>query len=183
MALVAGLWATGATISADTGWDSEDIPAVAEKIHSGKGYEGIEGFQPQGCDTSELSEDSPQIAQWNESDDDAEPSEDVQLQVEQWLPERKVLSAKSDEPVILALRLLNYPAWEVRVDGVRSEAISAPDTGQLLVPVSAGSHRIEVDFRRTWDRTVGAVVSILCAIGLVAAAIFARRSGKRTSQV
>jgi hypothetical protein len=178
LALVAGLWATGATISADTGWYSEDIPAVAEKIHSGKGYEGIEGFQPKGCDTSALSEDSPQIARWNDSDDAAEPSEYVQLQVEQWSPERRVFSARSNEPVTLALRLLNYPAWEVRVDGVKSKASSAPDTGQLLVPVSAGAHRIEVDFRRTWDRTAGAVVSILFAIGLFAGAIIARRSGR-----
>ncbi len=182
LALVAGLWATGVTISADTGWDSEDIPAVAEQIHSGKGYEGIEGFQPQGCDTSELSEDSPRIAQWNDSDDDAEAPEDVQLHVEQWSPERKVVSAKSDEPVTLALRLLNYPAWEVRVDGVKSEASSAPETGQLLVPLGAGAHRIEVDFRRTWDRTAGAVVSTLFAIGLFAATIFTRRSGKKPSR-
>src|SRR5436189_144395 len=82
----------------------------------------------------------------------------------------------SDGPVTLALKLLNYPAWQVRVDGNSLSASTAAQTGQLLVPLSAGSHHVEIDFRRTPDRTVGLFISVLSIVGLLIPAGFMRRS-------
>jgi hypothetical protein len=46
------------------------------------------------------------------------------------------------------------------------------------VQVPAGSHRVEVNFRRTWDRTAGATISCFSVILLLGCAAF---SGRRHS--
>jgi hypothetical protein len=40
----------------------------------------------------------------------------------------------------------------------------------MLVPLEAGSNRVQITFIRTWDRTAGAWISLL-AIGFVLASI------------
>src|SRR2546422_1587698 len=95
--------------------------------------------------------------------------------MQKWSAEQKVFDVKSDEPATLALKLLNYPAWQVQVDGKVVNAVSAPHSGQLLVPMEAGAHHIEAVFRRTQDRTVGAVISVLFSSGLLAAAALTLR--------
>src|SRR5207253_7516816 len=99
---------------------------------------------------------------------DIDSPEKAQVNIQQWSAESKVFDAKSDEAVTLALKLLNYPAWEVRVDDKASTAETAPQVGQLLVPLSAGAHHVEVYFRRTRDRTAGILISSLFGLGLLA---------------
>ena len=55
-----------------------------------------------------------------------------------------------------AVRLLNYPAWQVRVNGQVKTAESARGTEQLIVPLPAGKDLVEVRFVETPDRKVGA---------------------------
>jgi hypothetical protein len=62
-------------------------------------------------------------------------------------------------PGNLALHLFNYPAWRVEVDGHPVQAGMREATGQMLVPVEAGAHRVQITFVRTWDRTAGAWTS------------------------
>jgi len=85
-------------------------------------------------------------------------------------------------PVTLALRLVNYPAWEITVDGRKAQPGSAAMTAEMLLPLTAGSHQVEVRFRRTWDRTAGDAISVLSAIGLIGYAMgYAGYSRKRAS--
>ena len=42
-----------------------------------------------------------------------------------------------------------------------------PDVGQMLLPVPAGSSHVEIRFGRTWDRTVGNIVSIVTILTCV----------------
>jgi hypothetical protein len=60
-------------------------------------------------------------------------------------------------------------------------AASDPTTGQLLVPVPSGTHRLTVRFTRTWDRTVGGIVSILFLV-MILAFMFATRRGVAASK-
>ncbi|PYS34807.1 MAG: hypothetical protein DMF75_05405, partial [Acidobacteria bacterium] len=87
-------------------------------------------------------------------------SDRLQLNIEEWTAERRVFSAHTAAAVTPVLHLLNYPAWEVRVDGQTTPSKSYPETGQLVVPLDKGSHQVEVRFRRTWDRTTGGVISV-----------------------
>jgi hypothetical protein len=63
-------------------------------------------------------------------------------------------------PGELALRLFNYPAWRVVVNGRAVRAGTREGTGQMLVPVERGANRVEIEFTRTWDRTVGGLISV-----------------------
>ena len=73
------------------------------------------------------------------------------------------------EPVRLALRVLNYPAWRVEVNGVAIKPESAEDDGQMIIPLDAGESDVAVKFMRTKDRTAGMAVSfgsVLLLMGL-----------------
>jgi hypothetical protein len=56
----------------------------------------------------------------------------------------------------------------VQIDGREIQAGAGPDTGQMLVTLPPGAHRVAVRFRRTWDRTAGIAISVLSTLGLVA---------------
>ena len=86
---------------------------------------------------------------------------------------------ESAAPVALALRLIHYPAWEVQVDAKRARITALPMTSQILVPLAAGDHRVELHFRRTWDRSAGGAISCLAVAALVGLAWIFRRRGDR----
>ena len=180
LTLSCAIFATGVTISGDVNWDSEDVPQLVADIRAGHGYDGIEGFQPRAANADELDDELPQVAEVDPESGDIGPPESIQINVQQWSAERKVFDVKSHEDSALALKLLNYPAWEARVDGRGVSAATVRQTGQLLLPVEAGAHHVEVVFRRTPDRTVGGLISLLFGLGLLAATILtASRNWRR----
>jgi hypothetical protein len=72
-----------------------------------------------------------------------------------------VITAKPDR---VELRLLNYPAWRVTVNGSAVSVRHPKGTGQMIVPVSAGESELRVDFTRTSDRVLGGWISIVSAV-------------------
>jgi hypothetical protein len=79
---------------------------------------------------------------------------------------------ESAKPIRLALRLLNYPAWRVEVNSAQVTPETAADSGQIIVPLPAGTSRVRAYFTRTRDRTVGGILSISGL--LIAAVLFFR---------
>jgi hypothetical protein len=162
-------------------WDSSDVPAMLASIHSGGGYRGTDEYDPLGCDRYELPGDpddmervegvsavgAQQVEELDSESGDIVPTSDVKIHIEKWSAERREFAADARQPVTLAVRLLNYPAWEVRVDGKPIQPGGAHDTGEMLVTVGEGAHRIEAHFRRTWDRATGDAISVLSAISLL----------------
>jgi hypothetical protein len=188
---------TAAAIVRDAWWDSEDIPVLTEAIRSGYGYEGTDEYAPLGCDRyalpgSELAlsaadqvqlpsasgavpASTPRIAELDADAQKLIPAKPLNLKIDDWTAEHKSLTETKDLPVKLAVRLINYPAWEVHRDGKIAPPDSLEHTSQMLLPLPAGTHRVEITLRRTWDRTAGAAASALSAIGLLAFAFFTRR--------
>jgi hypothetical protein len=78
-------------------------------------------------------------------------------------PESRMFTAEMSAPDQLALRLFQYPAWRVEVNGHVVDTSGAEGTGQMLVPVAAGLNRVEISFVRTWDRTLGGWISVIAA--------------------
>jgi hypothetical protein len=182
--------ATGILIVRDAWWDSDDVPFLESAIRSGHGYEGADEYAPLGCDryqlpghSSQTEEPSPAptppVAKLDSESGKMVAASGVRLHLERWTAEQKVFAEQSARPLTLALRLLNYPAWEERVDGERARADSEPTTAALLLPLSSGAHRVEVRFRRTWDRTAGTAISALSATALLLFARFFRRQPLR----
>jgi hypothetical protein len=68
----------------------------------------------------------------------------------------------------VGLRLLDYPAWRVEVNGKAVKPQHAETDGQLIVPLAPGTQRVTAKFVRTPDRTLGDVISLLAMLTLLA---------------
>ena len=189
--------ATATAIVRDAWWDSEDIPVLAEAIRRGYGYEGTDEYAPLGCDRYSLpgsdllltadgalqippvSDDAtmltPRVAELDAATEKLVPVKSGNLNIETWTAEHRVFTDSTKRPVNLAVRLINYPAWDVRVDGKTAHPESLEKTAQMVLPLPAGTHRVDIRFRRTWDRSSGAALSALSAIGLLGFVFLRRR--------
>ena len=142
-------------------WDTAaDIREMQDDIHDGQGYEGTGEYVPAGADPYEIKQDAARVSL--ESDGSAP------IQVRQWDPESKFLTAHAAAPGKLVLRLFNYPAWRVEVNGRMVATETREVTGQMMIPVEAGENRVRVTFTRTWDRTLGIIISVLAALVMIA---------------
>jgi 6-pyruvoyl-tetrahydropterin synthase related domain len=176
--IVAILAATGTAIASNTWWDSDDATNIAYWVQEGDGYEGTDEYQPIGCDRYNLpgvnpdseqapTEPVPLASQFDPDSDTVVSASGVRLHVERWTAERRIFDAESSASVQVALRLVAYPAWEARLDGAQVPILPAQNAGEIVLALSPGAHRVELRFRRTWDRTAGGLLSAFAAIALV----------------
>jgi hypothetical protein len=157
-----------------TWWDTDDITTLQAGVAAGGGFDGVDEYDPKGDDHYNLSVKAPQVQIFAaDSDAGSAAPAGATVLVERWTAAEKRLHVTALAPARVALRVLNYPAWRVEVNGARVAPENNGDTAQMVVPVPAGASEVSVVFGRTWDRTVGGVVSILSI--LFAAAIFPAR--------
>ena len=146
-------------------WDTAaDLREMQDSMESGEGYEGTDEYTPQGADPAAIDKDARKVT--------VDGPQHAAIRVLQWNAESKLFTAEVSHSAKLALRLFNYPAWRVEVNGRAVTAGTRAGTGQMLVPVEAGMNRVQITFARTWDRTAGvwisisALLCILCIHGL-----------------
>lgn len=170
-------------------WDTGDVPAMVAAIHSGGGYRGTDEYDPAGSDRYELPGDPDDtervegvsavpalpVEKLDSESGDVVPASGVKIHIDQWSGERREFAAETGSPVTLAVKLLNYPAWDVRVDGMPVHPTASHDSGQMLVTLPPGAHRVEIHFRRTWDRVAGNAISIVSGISLLAFFMWKRK--------
>ena len=157
-----------------TWWDTDDVTTLRAGVVAGTGFDGVDEYDPKGDDHYNLAAKAPQVQVLAADPDagDATPP-DATILVERWTAGEKRLRVTAVTPVRVALRVLNYPAWRVEVNGTRVTPENKGDTVQMVVPLPAGASEIAVVFGRTWDRTVGGIASIISI--LFAAALFPAR--------
>jgi hypothetical protein len=186
VALAAAIGCSAALMIRDGWWDADDVPEISQAIQSGRGYEGTDEYQPIGSDRSELPgnpEDTGRPAGVSANPasllafaDHPASGEAARARPEfrivRWTAEQKDFTVSASAPAVAALRLLAYPAWQVRLDGRLSQFDSQPKTGQMLVAVPAGEHRVEIRFVRTWDRELGGIISMAAMIAMGAFSIW-----------
>jgi len=177
-----GIGATAAAIIRDADWSGGDFVTLVSAVDSGRGYQGTYEYAPVGCDPDQFpgnpddtervpdvsSVPAPRVAKLDPDSGDIVPAAGVRVHVEQWTAERKAFTADTAVSVTLALRLVDYPDWNVRLDRQEIRAELRPDSKQILLPLPAGAHRVDVRFGRTWDRTAGDAISAFTAIALFA---------------
>jgi hypothetical protein len=183
----------GAMIAKDAWWDSADVPFLIKAIHTGFGYEGTDEYQPLGGSRYELpgtdangewiaKSPTPTVREYGSSAPDAESTASVTFHIQRWTATHRSFSAQASAPATLALHLLAYPGWQVQVDGNIAAIATVPNTGEMLLALPAGSHQVTINFRKTWDRIAGALISLLFAIAFLAFVLqarFARWKGPR----
>lgn len=174
--IAAAIIAAGVAMASDAWWDTEDSNYIVESIESGKGYEGTDEYAPVGADRSDLPEEGPRIALMDGKTGRLVPVSAAEIRIEKWTAERIEFASEARSSETLVLRRLNYPAWKGRIDGQQAKLQTLSNTGEIVVPLAAGQHQVEIDFGRTWDRTAGGAISILSAIGLAGFEWVRRRS-------
>jgi hypothetical protein len=160
-------------------WDqSADIQEMADAVSDGTGYEGTDEYVPGGADPYELKKDLPQV-----SDEKGSPAN---VRVLEWNAAQKHFDVRADSPEDLTLRLFNYPAWKVTVNGFPTQTRTSEVTRLMIIPVATGENDVRVSFTRTPDRLAGEIVSLI-SLGVFAAfwirsrSPSARLSGARLS--
>ena len=170
--------AISAFIIYTTNWDtSHYLEGLVADAHSATGYPIRFGdwSNPLGSQLSKLNKTAPLVAAAEPDAGTTLPAPALQIQVEQWKGQRKAFSVTASRPLLLKLRLLAYPAWQASLDGKPVPLQTDPDVGQMLVPIPAGSSRVEVAFGRTWDRTLGNIVSIITLLTCVPLMLWLRK--------
>ena len=149
-------------------WDSEDIPVLQEAISSGKGFDGTDEYDPAKDDHTNLPLKAPPV-QILPQEGAETTAPNAEIRIARWNAEEKDLTVGSSQPLRLAVRLLDYPAWRIEVNGHRVIPESPESTAQIILPLPAGAERIKISYVRTRDRYLGSLLSGVCTLALVAA--------------
>jgi hypothetical protein len=135
-------------------WDqSVDIQEMVDAMSDGTGYEGTDEYVPAAADPYEINKDLREV-----SDESGLP---IDVRNMEWNATEKRFDLRADSPKKLVLRLFNYPAWKVVVNGSQIQTQTLPVTGLMVVPVSAGENVVRVVFSRTPDCLAGEIISVV----------------------
>jgi hypothetical protein len=180
--LVSGM---AAAMAFDTWWDTDDATTIADWVHTGFGYEGTDEYAPIGAARYELpgvnpdSEQPPDrvlplASEYDPASEAIVSSPGFHFTVERWTAEHRILLIFTAKPTDVVLRLLSYPAWSAEIDHRAAHLGAVPGTGEILLRLPAGVHQVELEFKRTWDRTAGGLISITTALLLCGSPFLAR---------
>jgi hypothetical protein len=158
---------TATVLVQKTWWDSDDIPTLREAIAKDQGFEGTDEYDPLGDDHTNLPEKSPRVQILAVEDSEASAPK-AEVHIERWTAEEKAVRVVAREPLRAGLRLLNYPAWRVEVNGKAVTPQSAETNGQMILSLGSGTQRITAKFARTPDRKVGIALSVAALLALLA---------------
>jgi hypothetical protein len=150
-------------------WDPDDMPTLQAALASGDGFDGTDEYDPVGDDHYDLPLKAPQVRILPANHEDVSGRR-TSMHIDRWTTDEKELRVNSHEPLRLALRLLNYPAFRVEVNGAVIQPERADDFNQMIVPVPAGKSQITVRFTWTPDQTLGigiSAASVLVFFGLL----------------
>jgi hypothetical protein len=165
-------------LARNTWWDPDEMPTQMAAIDNGTGFEGVDEYDPVGDDHLDLPKHAPLAAVLPASPDDSDllaPA--AKIQVQSWGPQDHRVRVESAGPARIALRLVNYPAWQVTLNGHEVAPQRADDVNQMIVPVAAGTAEIAVRFTRTPDRTAGLALSAISCLSLIGLWGQAKRRG------
>ena len=140
-------------------WDTAKDVAIMLQQHQSAGYEGTDEYVPIDADNYEINLHARRAT--------FEGTGTAHINVMQWEAQSKHVTAQVSSSGELVLKLFNYPAWKVEVNGQAVTAETREVTGQMMVPLQAGPNEVRIAFTRTWDRTLGGLISLAAAFMLL----------------
>lgn len=169
------LFAAGVFFVRSTWWDADDIPTLQAALQTGDGFEGTDEYDPIGDDHYNLPPKAPQAVLLPPLDSRAGATAPLvtSLNILRWTAQERIVRLNSPGPARLALRILNYPAWRIELNGTVANPGPPTDNNQMILAVPAGESTVRVVFTRTTDRTVGSILSVAAAF--VALALIASK--------
>ena len=182
--IVIALLAVGAGLRFFQICDDEDaVWAQIAAFHTGEGTEGTDEYQPAGADNSTVQQHLPLVRVLRGSQEDTSVSvngENAEWQAgnaasiaakvdsRQTGGESWAIQITTPQAGFAVLRLMDYPAWQLTLDGKLFPArLSRPD-GLMTLPVSEGSHTILVQWMTTRDVFIGRLASAMALVMFLA---------------
>jgi len=166
----------------NTWWDGDEMPTMRDALENGPGFDGTDEYDPLGDDHVDLPLTAPEAKILPaDSTDSTAAAPQAKVQIQRWTTMQKQILVDSPAEARVALRILNYPAFRIAVNGRPIKAERMDDVNQMVVPIQAGPSVITVEFVRTADRKLGDAVS--AASALLAAFLFwtgKKREAKET---
>jgi hypothetical protein len=156
-------------------WDTDEMPTQYAAIERGTGFDGTDEYDPLGDDHLDLPVGVPLARILPEGAGNA-AAPDARVKIVKWTTEKKELRVDTSREARVALRLLNYPAWKVEVNGKSITPERTDDFAVMVIPVDEGTSVIRVWFARTLDRTIGLWVSALGVMVTMGMLVWGRRS-------
>jgi hypothetical protein len=175
--------------------DEDAISAQLALFHSGAGFEGTDEYTATGADNSLIQQGLPAVRVLrNPRAETAQPVESsaadqenptyaasaqdqlpANLSVEIWRPETKSFTVTAQTPAYAVLRLMDWPAWRVRVNGTVIDSRPHREDGLMAIPVRTGATRIEIAYRATPDVILGRGLSVVSLFALLTLAAASRK--------
>jgi hypothetical protein len=179
--------------------DEEDNVRAQVATLDRQGFEGTDEYTPKGADNGDIQQNLAPIRvlnapgadqadssveenpDWDPSDDDLVPAI---IQFQHWKTEHITAEIQSPQPGYAVLRLMDYPAWRVLVNGnpVPRRGQHHRDDGLITVPIPAGTSTIDVRYTATPDLWAGRIVSVL-SLAIWAVLLLAHSAKSRAQQL
>jgi hypothetical protein len=180
--------------------DDEDAPAAQlAAFQSGEGVEGTDEYTPAGADNSEIQQGLPFLRLVRSAHDDTadsshgenppwQPPPDasklvsvpVSIQMKKRNAESWTIHFESNkpanEPGYAVLRLMDYPAWQVTLNGSPIRGRPSREDGLMTLPIRSGSNVIDVRWKITQDAIAGRAVSAIALALLIAFEVAVRKT-------
>jgi hypothetical protein len=175
--------------------DDEDNIRAQLATFNDTGFEGTDEYTASPADNGDIQQHLPQVRilreasadqadssiaenpEWRPNPSDAEPA---QIHIQRWNVEHISATIDSASPAFAVLRLMDYPAWRVRINGHPASARPRRDDGLMTIPIAAGTSRIEVQYTATPDSWIGRAISLLSILILLV--YFRTQSASRPRQ-
>jgi hypothetical protein len=149
-------------------WDTgDDLQEMSAAVASGTGYEGTDEYVPAGADAYELNKNLPLVSNASDSDDSYDAGAPIRSEILSWAQTEKHFVVHAAAEQNIAVRLFSYPAWQVVVNGKPTVTEKTEVTGLIVIPVPAGDSDIHIYFRRTMDRLVGDIISLISLLAFL----------------
>ncbi len=152
------------------------------------GFEGTDEYTARGADNGEIQQGLPVMRllaspEADEGDDTQTPNPDwtaeasipgTDAHVITWQPEDKRVTVVTQRPAYAVLRLMDYPAWQVTLNGRPAPHLHRED-GLLTLALPAGESHLAIKWQATPDVLAGRGLSAGSLLLLAAVAITAHR--------
>jgi 6-pyruvoyl-tetrahydropterin synthase related domain len=176
--------------------DDEDNIAAQRTTFHDSGFEGTDEYTAMNADNGDIQQDLPLVRILKSADSDEADSSitenpewqesttntvDAQLNIRHWTSESKEVNIGLSTPAYAVFRLMDYPAWQVQMNGKAIPVMPHRADGLLTVPLNAGHSVITIRYATTRDVELGRAISLLALC--IAIAVFAQTKRRRNLQL
>jgi hypothetical protein len=175
--------------------DEDAVPAQVAVFRSGGGFDGTDEYTALGADNSIIQQNLPAVRVLKGADDEtAQPGDadqgnpayiasaqdelPAQIAIETWQPEKKSVTINSQTAGFAVLRLMDYPAWRIRLNGNQVRTRPHRDDGLIAFPIESGATRIDIVYASTADVLCGRILSGVSLMAMAALALWSRKRGE-----